>query len=218
MPSSHPTPNREQSLWEEVANSASHGLGLVAGLIGAPILIVNAAQRGDVVFTIAVCIFSITIFLLYLSSTIYHGLRAGNAKRVFRVLDHSAIYLLIAGTYTPFTLGVLRGNWGWTLFGLIWSLAIVGVVLKAMGRASHPMLSIGIYLVMGWLIVIALVPMIDRVPLPGLLWLLAGGMFYSGGVVFYATDSRLKYGHLAWHFFVLAGTVSHYFAVLWYAA
>lgn len=218
MQSSPTISKRQQSLWEEIANSASHSAGLVAALIGAPILILDAIRRGDAAYIVGVSVFSVTIFLLYLSSAIYHGLPAGKAKRVFKVLDHSSIYLLIAGTYTPFTLGALRGTWGWTLFGLIWSIAFVGVVLKAVGRVSHPIISTGLYLVMGWLIVIAIDPLITKVPLPGLLWLLAGGLFYTVGVVFYATDSRLKYGHLLWHFFVLAGTVSHYFAVLGYAA
>jgi hemolysin III len=137
---------------------------------------------------------------------------------VFKVLDHSSIYLLIAGTYAPFTLGVLRGGWGWTLFGIVWGLAVAGVALKASGKASNPILSTAVYLLMGWVVVIAADPLLTRVPTAGLLWLLAGGLCYTGGVVFFATDSQLRYGHLAWHLFVLAGTVCHYFAVLWYAA
>jgi hemolysin III len=156
--------------------------------------------------------------LVYLASTVYHALPAGKAKRVFRVLDHSSIYLLIAGTYTPFTLGVLRGAWGWALFGTTWLLAAVGVALKASGGVARPVLSTSLYLIMGWVIVVAADPMLAKVPTAGLLWLLAGGLFYTLGVAFYATDSRLRYGHAIWHLFVLGGTVCHYFAVLWYAA
>ena len=209
---------REQSRAEEIANSASHGLGLIAALIGVPWLIVDAARRGDAAFIVGVSIFSATVLLLYLASAIYHALPLGKAKRVFKVLDHSSIFLLIAGTYAPFTLGVLRGPWGWTLFGIVWGLAIVGVVLKSIGKASHPIVSTGFYLLMGWLVMIAVTPLVTRVPFLGLLWLLAGGMFYTAGVAFFATDSRLKYGHLLWHVFVVAGTACHYLAVLWYAA
>ena len=140
------------------------------------------------------------------------------AKSVFRVVEHSAIFLLIAGTYTPFTLGILRGVWGWTLFGLVWGLAVTGVALKAFNRMSHPIFSTGLYLLMGWLILIAVNPLSDRVPASGLLWLVAGGVAYTAGVAFFAADSRLRYGHFIWHLFVMAGTTCHYFAVLWYAA
>lgn len=210
--------SREQSRPEEIANSLSHGAGIVAALVGAPILLVHAVRHGDAAFIIGTSLFSATIFLLYSSSTIYHALPAGKAKRVFRVVDHSLIYLLIAGTYTPFTLGVLRGAWGWTLFGVVWGLASVGVTLKASGRASNPIFSTTLYLLMGWVVVIALEPLVARVPTPGLLWLLAGGLSYTAGVLFFAIDSKLRYGHLIWHCFVLAGTACHYFAVLWYAA
>jgi hemolysin III len=211
-------PRREQSLGEEIANSISHGAGLLAASIGIPVLIVNAARRGDAAFIAACSLFSLTIVLMYVASTLYHALPAGKAKRVFKVLDHSSIYLLIAGTYAPFTLGVLRGGWGWSLFGIVWSLAVAGVALKASGKASNPILSTAVYLLMGWVVVIAVDPLFTRVPMAGLLWLLAGGLCYTGGVVFFATDSQLRYGHAVWHLFVLAGTVCHFFAVLWYAA
>lgn len=209
---------RDQSRAEEAANSLSHGLGLAAGLVGAPVLLVHVAQRGDAALITGTAVFCATFLLLYLASTLYHALPISKAKRVFRILDHSSIYLLIAGTYTPFTLGVLRGAWGWTLFGIVWALASVGVVLKAWGRAAHPVVSTGLYLFMGWVVVIAANPMLAKVPTAGLFWLLAGGLFYTAGVAFFAMDSRLRYGHLIWHFFVLGGTVCHYFAVLWYAA
>ena len=211
-------PGREQSQGEEIANSISHGLGLVAALVGTPFLIVQAARHGDAGFIAGTSIFSATAAILYLASTLYHALPAGKAKRVFRIIEHSAIYLLIAGTYTPFTLGVLSGAWGWTLFGVTWVLAAAGVALKAFSRVSHPILSTVLYLLMGWVVVIAVDPLLARMPTAGLLWLIAGGLSYTAGVVFFATDSRLQYGHLVWHLFVMAGTACHYFAIIWYAA
>jgi hemolysin III len=211
-------PEREQSRAEEIANSISHGIGLVAALIGTPYLIVHAARHGDAGFIVGASVFSATVMLLYLASTLYHALPTGRAKRVFRVIEHSAIFLLIAGTYTPFTLGVFHGAWGWTLFGVVWGLAAIGVALKAFEKTSHPILSTGLYLLMGWVVVIAVDPLLARVPTAGLLWLLAGGLSYTAGVAFFATDSRLLYGHFIWHLFVMSGTACHYFAVLWYGA
>ena len=211
-------PRREQSRAEERANSLSHGLALVAALIGGPYLIVRAVRHADAAFVVGSSLFCATIVLLYLASTLYHSLQAGRAKRALRIIDHGSIFLLIAGTYSPFTLGVLRGAWGWALFGVVWGLALAGIVLKSVGKASHPVFSTGLYLLMGWLVVVAVEPLLARVPTAGLLWLLAGGLFYTAGVAFYATDSRLHYGHLIWHLFVMAGTTCHYFAVLWYAA
>ncbi len=155
--------------------------------------------------------------MLYLTSTLYHALPRNRAKRVLQVLDHSAIFLLIAGTYTPFTLGVLHGALGWTLFSLVWGLAAAGVVLKAVDGIRSPILSTGLYLVMGWLVLIAARPLWLHMPLPGLLWLLAGGLAYTTGVAFFAME-RVRYSHFVWHLFVLAGTACHFLAVLWYAA
>lgn len=211
-------PKREQSQEEEIANSISHGIGLAAALVGTPFLITHAARHGDTGFLVGTSLFSATVIFLYLASTIYHALPMGKAKRVFRVIEHSTIFLLIAGTYTPFTLGVLRGVWGWTLFVVVWGLAVAGVVLKAFNKDTSPILSTGLYLFMGWIVVIAIDPLVARVPTAGLLWLIAGGLSYTVGVAFFATDSRLRYGHLIWHLFVMAGTACHYFAVLWYAA
>ncbi|MBZ0094072.1 MAG: hemolysin III family protein [Sulfuricella sp.] len=211
-------PKREQSHAEEIANSISHSIGLVTALVGTPFLIMHAARHGDAGFIVGTSVFSATVIFLYLASTLYHALPMGKAKGIFRVIEHSAIFLLIAGTYTPFTLGVLRGAWGWTFFGIVWGLAVAGVALKAFDKASHPILFTGLYLLMGWVIVIAVDPLLARVPTAGLLWLLAGGLSYTAGVAFFATDSRLQYGHLIWHLFVIAGTACHYFAVLWYAA
>jgi hemolysin III len=213
-----PGPERDQSQAEEIANSISHGIGLLAALIGTPFLIVHAARHESAGYIVGTSIFTTTVILLYLASTLYHALPIGRAKRVFRVIEHSAIFLLIAGTYTPFTLGILRGAWGWTLFGIVWGLAIAGVALKAFEKTPHPILSTGLYLLMGWVVVIAVDPLLARVPTAGLLWLVAGGLSYTAGVAFFATDSRLQYGHLIWHLFVMAGTACHYFAVLWYAA
>jgi len=207
-----------QSRGEEFANSISHGFGLIAAVVATPFLIRHAVRHGDAWFVVGASIFATTMVLLYLASTLYHALPVGRAKRVFRVIEHSAIFLLIAGTYTPFTLGVLRGAWGWTLFGLVWSIALAGLTLKALNRMSHPILSTGLYLLMGWLIVIAAHPLSDRMPTSGLLWLVAGGLAYTLGVIFFALDSRLRYGHFIWHLFVMAGTACHYFAVLGYAA
>jgi hemolysin III len=209
---------REQSSGEEIANSISHGIGLIAAIVATPFLAMKAMKHGDAGYIAGVSIFATTMVLLYLSSTLYHALPAGKAKRVFRIMEHSAIFLLIAGTYTPFTLGVLRGAWGWTLLGLVWGLALAGVALKAFERMSHPVISTGLYLFMGWLILIAANPMYERVPVHGLLWLAAGGVAYTAGVAFFVADTRLRYGHFVWHLFVMAGTVCHYFAVFWYAA
>ncbi len=209
---------REQSHSEELANSISHGAGLVAAVVAAPILVVHAVNRGNVNFIVGASIFAATMILLYATSTLYHALPSGRLKHTFRIIEHAAIFLLIAGTYTPFTLGILHGGWGWTLFGIIWGLAAIGVLLKIIVGATHPVAFVSLYLFMGWVIVIAARPIYTQLPSPGLAWLLAGGLSYTVGVAFFATDSRLRYGHFIWHLFVIAGTSCHYFAVLWYAA
>ncbi|WP_409522420.1 PAQR family membrane homeostasis protein TrhA [Nitrincola sp. MINF-07-Sa-05] len=210
--------SREQSGGEEIANAVSHGAGLVAALIGTPFLIMHAIEQGETAFVVGVSVFCASMILLYLGSTLYHSFPAGRAKRVFRRIEHAAIYLLIAGTYTPFTLGALKGTWGWILFGIIWGLALVGVALKVFQKHPHLLFSTSLYLLMGWVIVIALEPLLANVPTAGILWLLSGGLFYTVGVIFFATDARLRYGHFIWHLFVIAGTVCHFFTVLWYAA
>ena len=215
---SHSASKRPQSRGEERANSLSHGLGLFAALVATPYLIQHAIRHGDTRFLVGASIFAATMVLLYLASTVYHALPPGRAKRVFRTIEHAAIYLLIAGSYTPFTLGVLRGAWGWTLLGLVWGIAVAGVALKAMNRMNHPVVSTGLYLLMGWLIVIAAYPLSMRVPVSGLLWLIGGGLAYTIGLIFFALDSRLRYGHFIWHLFVMAGTACHYVAVLGVAA
>ena len=211
-------PKRGQSQGEEISNSISHGIGLLAALVGTPFLIMHALRNGDAGFIVGASLFSASMILLYLASTLYHALPGGKAKRCFRIIEHSAIFILIAGTYTPLTLGVLRSAFGWALFGVIWGLAIVGVALKAFYKTAHPIIFTGLYLLMGWLLVIAVKPLFARMPTAGLFLLIAGGLSYTAGVAFFATDSRLKYGHLIWHLFVITGTTCHYFVVLWYAA
>lgn len=208
--------HRELSLGEEIANSVSHGLGLLAAIAAAPFLIVGAAERGAVAGIVGASIFSAAMVLVYLTSTLYHALPNPQVKRVFRVLDHAAIFLLIAGTYTPFTLGVLSGAWGWSLFGAVWSLALAGVLLESAGGMRFPKLSMALYVAMGWLIVIAIHPMWLLMPRWGLFWLAAGGVAYTAGIAFYAARSR--YAHLVWHLFVFAGTACHVVAVHRYAA
>ncbi|MFZ2295084.1 MAG: hemolysin III family protein, partial [Polaromonas sp.] len=189
---------RTQSLGEEIANSVSHGVALLAAIGAVPFLIVSARNLGAASF-IGVIVFAATMVLLYLTSTIYHALPDGPAKRVFLKLDYGAIYLFIAGSYTPFALGALGGAWGWTLFGLVWSLALIGITLKVFDRLTHPWLSTGLYLLMGWLVLIAAVPLLKQVPLQSLIWLVAGGLAYTVGVLFFVLDSRIRYSHAVWH-------------------
>lgn len=210
-------PSRRQSRGEELANSISHAVGLLAAIVGAPFLIVQSSQQQEARNIVGVSIFAATLVLLYLGSSIYHALPSGKAKNVMQLIEHSAIYLLIAGTYTPFTLGVLHGPWGWSLLGAIWGLALLGVGLKMFGLMSHPVVSTGLYLLMGWLVVVAISPMYTRMSATGLTLLALGGLAYTIGVAFFVTDARLKYGHFIWHLFVMAGSTCHYFAVFWYA-
>jgi hemolysin III len=202
---------------EEIANSVSHGVALLLAAFGLPVLIVSAGRHGSPATIVGASVFGATLVGLYLASTLYHALPHSRAKRVWRLIDHVAIYLLIAGTYTPFTLGVLRGTWGWTLFGLVWTLAIAGILMKLLAGLSVPVLSVGLYLLMGWLAVIAAGPLLERLPRPGLAWLVAGGLSYTAGVAFYAAR-RVPYAHFVWHLFVMAGSACHYVAVLFYAA
>jgi hemolysin III len=206
---------RAWTLGEELAHSITHGVGLLAAVAGLVVLVVLAAATGDP-WRIAACsIYASTLVLLYAASTLYHALSPTRARRVFQVLDHSAIFLLIAGTYTPFALVLLRGSWGWTLLAIVWGLALIGVVMKAVFGARWPIVSTALYIGMGWTAVIAVKPLIAHVPLGGIAWLVAGGLAYTGGVVFYAW-TRLRYSHAVWHVFVLAGSVCHYIAVVFY--
>src|SRR5215467_334142 len=211
------TIEHKPSVGEEIANSLSHGVGLALAIAATPILIIAATRYGTAWNTVGVSVFAISMISLYLASTLYHALTHDGAKRFFRLMDHSAIFILIAGTYTPFTLGVLRGPWGWTLFGLVWGLAMLGVIKKAIFGAQYIWLSVALYLVMGWLVLIAGPQIWQRVPLSGLAWIFAGGIAYTTGIIFFAAH-RIRYTHFAWHLFVIAGTVCHFFAVLWYSA
>lgn len=206
---------RDQTLGEEIANSISHGVGFLAAVAVTPVLIVKALPAGASSI-VGASIFGATMMVLYLASTLYHAFPQSRTKRVFKIFDHGAIFLLIAGTYTPFTLGVLQGTWGWTLFGIVWSLAILGVVLKSTAGAGSGKLSTALYLAMGWLAVLAVKPLWLNMPAWGLIWLLAGGVMYSAGVLFFMAD-KIRYTHFVWHLFVLAGTACHVIAVLGYA-
>jgi hemolysin III len=207
-------PRWDQSVAEEFANSISHGLGLIAVLIGAPFLIMASWRGGDRLFFVGAVVFVAAMLLVYLGSTLYHACPRGGVKSALQVIDHSAIFLLIAGTYTPFTLGPLRGPWGWTILVLIWSLALFGVILKSVGGTQRGQrFSLALYLAMGWLILVAIRPLIAHLPAASLAWLLAGGFAYTGGIYFFVNKSR-RYTHFVWHLFVLLGTACHYFAVL----
>jgi hemolysin III len=212
------TTEQMQSQGEEIANSISHGVGLVGALIGTPFLIIHAVRHEDAGFIAGTIVFAAAMIILYLASTLYHAWPVGKVKHCFRIVEHSAIFILIAGTYTPLTLGILRSALGWTLFGMVWGLAIAGIALKVIYEASHPILSTALYLVMGWLAVMAVKPLLTNMPNAGLFLLIAGGLSYTVGVIFFAADSRMPYGHFIWHLFVITGTICHYFLVLWYAA
>jgi hemolysin III len=209
--------DRAQTLGEEVANAVTHGLGALLAVAALPLLVWQAQRQGSAADIVAASVFGATLVLLYGTSALYHALPAGAAKRWFNRLDHAAIYLLIAGSYTPFTLGVLKGPWGWTLFGIVWGAAALGVTIKLMNRLRHPWLSTGLYVAMGWVAVVAAGPLVERLPLAGLAWLVAGGLCYTLGAVVFMLDNRLRYAHAVWHLFVLAGSVCHFFAAFGYA-
>lgn len=197
-------------------NSLTHLAGLLLAVAGTAVLITQAALHGDAWQVVSSSIFGATMVLLYGASSLYHSVR-GAAKRVFVKFDHCAIYLLIAGTYTPFALVTLRGPWGWSLFGVVWGLAVLGIVKELwLGRERVP--SVPLYLAMGWLAIVAAVPMVQELPGWGLAWLVAGGLFYTAGIIFYANDERWRHAHGVWHLFVLGGTSCHYVAILRYVS
>ena len=205
------TTDRPQTLGEEIANAVTHGLGVLLALASLPILVLHAAGPAAVV---GAALFATTMLLLYAVSTLYHALPPGRAKRWFNRLDHAAIYVFIAGSYMPFALGVLRGGWGWALFGIVWALAALGVAVKLADRLRHPLWSTALYLAMGWVVLPALPPLIRQVSTPGLAWLVAGGLAYTLGAVVFVFDSRWRYAHALWHLFVLGGSGCHVAAVL----
>jgi hemolysin III len=200
---------------EETVNALTHGLGAVLGAGGLAVLVVMAALRGTAWHVVSCSIYGATLVLLFTSSTLYHSFRGGRVKHAFRIVDHASIYLLIAGTYTPFLLVNLRGHWGWSLFGVVWGLALAGIVFQVFFVHRFRLAQTLIYLAMGWMVVVAAKPLLSLVPAPGLLWLLAGGLFYTLGAVFYLWKN-LPFHHGIWHLFVLAGSVCHYFAILFY--
>ncbi len=207
-----------QSHDEEIANGVSHGLGVIGAAIGAPFLLRAAVERGSRPFLVGTIVFVATMLILYLGSAVYHSWPRTRFKGVLQTIDHSAIFLLIAGTYTPFTLGPLLGPWGWTVLPIVWLLALSGVLLKLVKGAAHrPRLAVGLYLGMSWLVLIIIRPLAHAVPLSTLLWLLGGGVVYTAGVIFFIHDHK-RYCHFVWHLFVLGGTGCHYFAVLSYAS
>lgn len=210
-------PDWTQSRAEEVANSVSHGLGLAAALIAAPFLLIVAARQENALFLLGTILFVATMLLLYLCSTAYHAWPQTRLKSVLQVIDHAAIFLLIAGTYSPFTLGPLRGPWGWVVFALIWTMAIGGVLLKLRSGLRRKRLSLFLYIGMGWLILIVIRPLAGAVPVETLVWLFAGGVAYTGGIIFFVNE-RVRFNHFVWHLFVLAGTLCHFCAVLSCAA
>ncbi len=208
---------RTWTFGEEIGNSVTHGLALVASIVGLVVLVVATSRRGDA-WVVATCsVYAVTLVLLYLSSTLYHALSTTRARHVFQVIDHSAIYLLIAGTYTPFALVNLRGPWGWTLFAVVWGLAAFGIAVKAMYGPRWPVLSTIVYVLMGWAAVFAFKPLVQHVAPAGVAWLAAGGIAYTAGIVFYAWE-RLRYSHMVWHLFVVTGSVCHYVSVFWYVS
>lgn len=198
-------------------NSITHLAGTVLAAIGAPLLIVLAARTGDAWKIVGFSVYGAALFLLFGASTLYHSVR-GRPKAVLRKLDHCSIYVLIAGTYTPFALVTLRGPWGWTLFGLAWGLAAIGIAQEFVFGRGARRLSIAIYVVMGWMGVAALRPLAEGLGTPGLAWLLAGGLLYTGGIIFYVLDERVRHFHGVWHLFVLGGAAAHFVAVAFYVS
>lgn len=205
---------RPQSVGEEIANAVSHGLALLLALAALPIGLSVGTRDGDAGSVIGVSLFASTAMLLFAVSTLYHALPRGRAKRFFGRLDHAAIYVFIAGSYMPFCFGALAGAWGWSLFGVVWGLAALGALLKLFDRLRQPLLSTGLYVAMGWVALVALEPLTLRLPPQALTWLVAGGVAYTSGTVFYLLDSRWRYAHSVWHLFVVAGSLCHFVAAV----
>jgi hemolysin III len=204
----------EAKLGDMLANAITHGVGAVLAVAGA-VYLIAASTRGTAWHVASCAVFALTLVLVYLCSTLYHSLVRTRARHVFQVLDHSAIYLLIAGTYTPFTLVSLRGPVGWALFGIVWALAVAGVIFKSLAIGRFAVASVLVYLFQGWVVVFAVLPLLHAIGWHGVMWLGAGGLAYTLGIAFFALD-RLRYFHATWHVFVLAGSVAHYFAILFY--
>jgi hemolysin III len=200
---------------EEIANSITHGIGIVLAIAALVVLTVFSGIYGNARHIVSVSVYGATLILLYTASTLYHSIQQPRVKSILQILDHSAIYLLIAGTYTPFTLVNLRGPWGWSLFGVIWGFAIVGMVFQLSPMRRWHAVSLGLYIGMGWAVVVAIKPLIASVAVGGIVFLVLGGLAYTAGILFYGWK-KLKYHHAIWHLFVLAGSILHFFAVLFY--
>ena len=200
---------------EEIANSITHGIGILLAIAALCVLTVFAGRYGNVWHVVSVSVYGTTLILLYTASTLYHSIQNHSVKGIFQILDHSAIYLLIAGTYTPFTLVNLRGPWGWWLFGVVWGIAILGIVFQLFPARRRKAVSMGLYIGMGWVIIVAIKPLIQSVETGGIALLVSGGLAYTAGILFYAWK-KMKFHHAVWHIFVLAGSVLHFFAVLFY--
>ncbi len=205
----------DYSVGEEIANSITHGIGVLLAIIGLVAMMITAGKYGTASHIVSSSIFGATLILLYLASTLYHSIPGVRVKQILKTIDHSAIFLLIAGSYTPFVLVSLRGAWGWSLFGTIWGLAIAGIVIQLTPLAKIKVLSVGLYLAMGWVAIIAVKPMVAALNMSGFTLLLLGGITYSIGVIFYAWK-KLPYGHAIWHLFVLGGSIFHFFTVYYY--
>jgi hemolysin III len=201
------------TLAEDMANSISHGIGAALSIAGLSLLVVFAAMKGDPWRIVSFSVYGATLVTLYLASTLYHSIQSPRVRPIMRRFDHIAIYLLIAGTYTPFTLVVLRGTMGWTLFGIVWGCAVAGIIMKLHSVERHEVISVILYIAMGWVGIIAFKPVLDSIPLAGVIGMVAGGVFYTAGVAFYVWN-RLPYNHSIWHCFVLAGSACHFFVVL----
>lgn len=200
---------------EELANGITHGIGLALSVVGLVVLVALSIVRGNAWHIAGCATFGVTLVILYAASTMYHTFHAPRLKRLLKAFDHTAIYLLIAGTYTPFTLVNLRGFWGWILFALVWTFCIFGIAWKLFHTERFQIVSTLLYVAMGWLVLIAVKPLLAAVPLSGIVWLLAGGLFYTVGILFYAVK-RVPYNHAIWHVFVMGGSICHYFAVVFY--
>lgn len=202
---------------QEKANSITHGIGTLLSITGLVILMIAAFSKGDIWRIVSFSIYGTTLVLLYLSSTLYHGLPNIRIKHIFQVLDHSAIYLLIAGSYTPLTLISLRGPWGWTLLGLVWGIALIGILMKVFFFNATQVISMILYIIMGWLVIIAIKPLLETIPRGMFWWIVAGGLSYSLGIIFYLA-SRIPYHHTIWHLFVMGGSIAHFLGILFYLA
>ncbi len=201
------------TLGEEITNAITHGIGALLGIAGTAVMIVLSALKGDAWWVVTSAIYGFTLVLLFTMSTIYHALKPNRAKKVFRVFDHASIYLLIAGTYTPITLGIMRSALGWVLFSVVWAISILGIVLNSVSLEKFKKISMIFYIVAGWAVIMAVKPMLELMSLRGLMLMLFGGIAYTGGIIFF-TLKKVKYMHSIWHVFVLLGAVLHYFAIL----